>query len=328
MPSSMTHTYFGKDVYKNLTPQCQNIIKNDLEYFKLFCQGSDPFMFYHFMIGKKSQKIRNIQSLMHKNKTQDFFISTIKYIHDNKLNNNAKVMSYLFGYICHYYLDMYIHPYIYYKGGIYKKNNKNTYKYNGLHQKIEYAIDLYLIEKREKIKPSKFKVYKEIFNVNSLDDELKNIINYSIGNIYNIDNPSYYYEKSIKDMRHFFKYVNQDRYGIKIHLYRLFDYIMHDKFIKIEELSFSNVYKEIDDYLNINKKSWCCPFDNKIQYNTSFFDLYDEALKNSVNSIQSIVKLLHNKNLDEKKLKEIFKNLSFTTGIDCEKNVKLQYFEF
>ena len=57
-------------------------------------------------------------------------------------------MSYLYGYICHYYLDLYTHPLIYYKSGSFKKDDKNTYKYNGVHQEIEYAIDLYFINNK------------------------------------------------------------------------------------------------------------------------------------------------------------------------------------
>ena len=68
MPSSMTHTYFGLDVYKGLNKSCQNKIKDSLEYFKLFCQGSDPFMFYHFFIGKRAKKVSNIQKMMHSTK--------------------------------------------------------------------------------------------------------------------------------------------------------------------------------------------------------------------------------------------------------------------
>lgn len=329
MPSSMTHTYFGKDVYNNLNNECKCLIKDEMEYFKLFCQGSDPFMFYNFMIGRKSQKIRDIQGLMHKSKTQDFFVRTVKYIYDNKLSNNGKAMAYLFGYICHYYLDMYVHPFIYYKGGIYKRREKNTYKYNGIHQKMEYAIDLYFIKKREKIEPRNFKVYKAIFDVNGLDEELRGLIDYSIGKVYGIDNVDVYYEKAIKDMKYFFRYVNQDRYGVKRWFYKLFDYMMHDRFIKIEELSFSNVYdKEINNYLNVDKKEWCCPFDKRIKYNSSFFDLYDMALNDSVSTIQKVVSILKKEKLNEAELKKIFRNLSFTMGIDCQRKVELKYFEF
>ena len=41
MPSSMTHTYFGLDVYKKLNKNYQLKINNNLEYFKLFCLITD-----------------------------------------------------------------------------------------------------------------------------------------------------------------------------------------------------------------------------------------------------------------------------------------------
>ena len=106
MPSTMTHTYFANDVYNKLPTNCQNKINNKLENYKLFAQGSDPFMFYHFFLGKKAKYSMEIQRKMHTTKTRDFFINTIKYIHNNNLINNQEAMPYLYGYICHYYLDL------------------------------------------------------------------------------------------------------------------------------------------------------------------------------------------------------------------------------
>lgn len=45
------------------------------------------------------------------------------------------------------------------------KKNKQTYKYNGLHEEMEYYIDIYLIYNRENILPKDYKVYKNIFNI-------------------------------------------------------------------------------------------------------------------------------------------------------------------
>ena len=120
MPSSMTHTYFGNDVYKELSINCQNKINSKVKHFQLFCQGSDPFMFYHFLLGKQAKEMGRLQHIMHTEKTQDFFIFIINQIHSKKLTNNQEVMAYLYGYICHYYLDLYIHPLVYYKTGVLK----------------------------------------------------------------------------------------------------------------------------------------------------------------------------------------------------------------
>lgn len=326
MPSSMTHTYFGIDVYNKLNKACQKKINNNLEYYKLFCQGTDPFMFYHFLIGKKAKEMGEIQKILHTTKTREFFITTINYINDNNLNN-TEVITYLYGYICHYFLDLYTHPLIYYKSGIFKSNDKNTYKYNGLHQKIEYAIDLYFINKKEPIKANKFLIYKKIFDVKDLTKDLDNIINKSIGEVYSINDASNKYRKSIWYMTKFFKYANYDPYKIKLIIYNLLDKITPNSILKVSELSYSNQYKDINNYMNLDNKIWYLPWDNTKTYTTSFIDLYNIALKDAVNTIEEVTKMLDNKNINNKKLNLLFKDLSFKTGINCNKEVEFKHFE-
>ena len=328
MPSSMTHTYFGNDVYKGLSNNCQNKIQNNLEYFKLFAQGSDPFMFYHFLIGKRANEISGVQRMMHRSKTREFFLEIVNYIYDNKLINNSEVMAYLYGYICHYYLDLYTHPFIYYKGGIFKRGNKNTYKYNGLHQKIEYGIDLYFIKKNEDVEVRKFKVYKAIFDVKGLTPELKDIIKATIGKVYSISNVGDIYEESIWYMKKFFRYFNYDPYGVKLKLYKLVDGITPNSVIRVQELSFSNEYSDINNYLNLDKKIWYCPWDKTKRYRSSFLELYERAKIKAIKTIEEVTRMLENDSLDKGKLNKLFENLSFCTGIDCDKEVEIKYFEF
>ena len=90
MPSSMTHTYFGLDVYDKINTQSKEKISNSLEYFKLFSQGSDPFMFYNFLIGKKAKMYSDVQGIIHTKKTREFFITTIKYINEKEQKLDLK----------------------------------------------------------------------------------------------------------------------------------------------------------------------------------------------------------------------------------------------
>ena len=327
MPSSMTHTYFGIDVYNKLNKTSKNKIKDNIEYFKLFAQGSDPFMFYHFFIGKKAKKISNIQYMLHTTKTREFFISTINYIHNNNLKDNSIIMSYLYGYICHYYLDLYTHPLIYYKSGVFKKDNKNTYKYNGLHQEIEYAIDLYFIKNRESINSNKFKIHKEIFNVSSFTPELKNIIKYTIEDIYKVNNASDIYLKSIWYMKKFYRLANYDPTGIKLKIYSLIDRITPSNVIKLKELSFYNTYKDINNWLNLDNNIWYFPWDKNKSSTSSFIDLYNIAMDNSIKTIEEITHMLDNNKVDNKRLECLFNNLSYATGLNCNKKVNMKYFE-
>ena len=150
MAGTMTHTFFAEDVYKNL----DNKKYINIENLKTYAQGHDIFFFTFNILNYKTKKIGNF---MHRNKTKDFFINIISYIKDNNLQNNKDVMSFLYGYICHYCLDLTVHPYVTYKCGIFNKKKKETYKYNSKHSDFETYIDAYMIKERKKINPNKFK---------------------------------------------------------------------------------------------------------------------------------------------------------------------------
>ena len=327
MPSSMTHTYFGLDVMKQLPPIYQNKIKDKQEYFKLFCQGSDPFMFYHFLLGNKAKKMAKIQKNIHTTNTKKFFINTIKIIKENNLIHNQEVMSYLYGHICHYYLDLNTHPFIYYKSGIFNKNDKNTYKNNGLHQKIEYNIDLYMIKKRENQPPHRYKVYKNLFNIKNFSKELSEVIDESIEKTYHYKNISKTYLTCTKYMKNFYKYINYDPTGIKFYIYKLIDKLTKDNIIKIEILSFHRDFESNLSYLNLNHLPWTLPWDNQKKFTTSFFELYEKAKNDAINTIIKVTDMLNKNELNQPLLDELFKNLSYTTGRPCQEKLKMQFFE-
>ena len=326
MPSSMTHTYFGEDVFLKLPSSCQKKVENEIEYFKLFCQGSDPFMFYHFFIGKKAKNSASIQSRMHRSCTRDFFLTIIKFIYEEHYINSPEVMAFLYGYICHYYLDLYAHPFIYYQSGVFRKDDPSTYQYNRLHEKIEYNIDLYMIEKREKIKPYRYRFYKNIFSFKGFSKKLSFFIDKVMFDVYGYQNISQHYSSSIKYMKVFFRLFNHDPLGIKLKCYQLWDRIMPNSFIRLEELSYHHRYNDDLFYLNLEHDAWCYPWDNQKTFRSSFFDLYNKALDASIRTISSVTEMLEKNIYDEVLLKKLFLDLSFATGLVCDKHVQMKYF--
>ena len=44
-------------------------------------------------------------------------------------------------------------------------------------------------------------------------------------------------------------------------------------------------------------------------------------------TIEEVTEMLDNNNLNKKRLKQIFNNLSYVTGLDCNINVDFKYFE-
>lgn len=324
MPSTMTHSYFACDIYERL---CNKHYISSLDNFKLYSQGSDPFMFYNYLIGKKNKYFCNIQKMIHTTDTRNYFINIIEYIINNDMTSNKDLITFLYGNICHYFLDAWCHPFIYYKTGIFKKGDKSTYKYNALHQDMEFSIDRYLIMKRSQTKVNKFKIYKEIFDDYKISNEVINCFNYIIKETYGIDNIANSYDKSVKMMRRFFYLFNYDRFGIKRNVYKFVDWITPSNIIKIKELSYATEDINID-YLNLDNKKWNHPSIKDEIYNYSFFDLYNFAMNDVMSAIKVVDECIINKDLNIKKLRRVFKNLSCSTGKDCQLNLEFKYFEF
>lgn len=328
MASSVTHDYFSIDVYNKLNNKIKKKLRPSINDFKCFAQGPDPYFFFDFHLSKRSKKIYEIDNAMQHFNVNDHFISLINYINEKNYYSNSQVMSYLYGQICHFVLDSTVHPFIVFNSGIYDEKNYKTYKYNGLHEEMEYFIDIYLISKREKISPRKYKVYKHILNISKFNDELRDLIDVVTKKVYGFDNVSDIYYKSIRDMKKFYFVFNYDRYGIKKFIYKIMDFFCKNKMVRKEELSFfvnpgSKLY-----YLNKDRNTWNHPCNKEEKYNFSFEDLYDISISKAISLIETIDKMLEKKIIDNKKLKLLIGNLDYGTGKDCNLNLEFKYFKF
>ena len=195
MPSSMTHCYFCIDVLDKSDKLVKNKIKDNLNYFKVFGQGPDPYFFYDFHLTKLSKEVYKINKAMQHSKVNEHFIKLINYINKNGYYSKSLVMSYLYGQICHFVLDSSVHPYIIYNTGMDDKKKSSTHKYNGLHEEMEYYIDCYLIWKREGILPKDYKVYKNLFDIGDFNNELRTTITDIISDVYGFANAGSIYYK-------------------------------------------------------------------------------------------------------------------------------------
>mgnify|MGYP000979505186 CR=1 FL=1 len=325
MPSSITHAYFGNDLYKSFEKQIRSKINGEM--FKTFNQGPDILFFYNIVNLKCGKSVRNFGKYMQKHKTRDFFVNLITYVKDNNLYNNKDVVTFMYGFISHYVLDMTVHPFVFYKTGIYDSKNKNTYKYNGLHNDMETAIDCYLINNYEKIKPKYFKVHKFCFNIKPFSNKLNKTIDCVFKSTFNKDNMSSIYYNSIKHMKLSFRVLRYDPTGIKLTIYKLLDFILPNFISKKSSLSYSINYKRKMHYLNMDKNAWNHPKDLYEVYNYSFIELYCIALKRALELINK-VDIYINNNMDIKYLKELFPDLSYTSGKKCKINKETRYFQF
>ena len=230
MAGTITHSYFALDMYDKLSIKSKELLIENKDELKVYSQSNDVLFI------NSNKKIRKFASYFHEDKTYIFFETLINYIKYNDYMYNPSVMAYLYGMLSHYVLDSSIHPYVYYKCGKVKKDIKETYKYDGLHAKLENYFDNYLVAIKDKINPIKYKSYK-LFDLKKLDKDLKEVIDFTYKEVFGIENFSKIYLKAVKQNKRYYHLFKYDPYKIKIKVYKLIDIITPKKISRIENLS-------------------------------------------------------------------------------------------
>ena len=323
MPATVVHAYFAQDLNDILPKEIKN--KLDVNRLKTFGQSTDSLMFYNLFSILPGKNIRDFQKYFHTNKTQEFFINLINYIKENDYTEDIDVNSFLVGAICHYVLDSTVHPYIYYKTGYFNKNDKSTYKYNNVHTFMETFLDNDMIKRRESINPYKFNISKFSFDTSKFSNELNDTIKYTFKETFDVDNMDKIYYKSLKQMRNSIFIFRQDRYGIKKFFYKLADTFTSKRVFRFEAISYHYPLNDRHNFLNENHKLWRNPCDYSLTSEESFLDLYLKALKLAKVMICASFDYINGKDIE---LEKVFINKSYITGLDCELDKELKYFEF
>ena len=246
MPAYMSHIIMAKDVYDKIDNK--NV---DLNYMLTFSLGGDLCRF---------SKCRR---LSHRIKMEEFIDNIWNYIKDNDLFSDGRYMGFLYGHICHYYMDMVCHPLI-------RKIDKISIRTRmKSHTLIEGYIDSYLV---------KYKYNRDIRDINTKDMfngsviKLSKMINYVYNKTYGIKylSVSYYITKIMYSNIKWLFIIFGKRLLRKISSF--------DKYIIInKDIDIVNDKKDIyyKDYLG-----------NLV--NDSFIDLYNKSIELSIDRINRL----------------------------------------
>ena len=322
MPATVTHAFFAKDVYEILPKEMSE--KIDLNQLKMFGQSVDSLYFYNLFSILPGKDIRRFRYYFHTRKTQEFFLHLLQYIKENNLKEKD-VYSFLVGFICHYVLDSTIHPFVFYKTGYFRKGKSNTYKYNNVHAFMETYIDNDMIRRREKCNPYTFDITGFCFDIKPFSNELSRTINYSFYNTYKIRGMDKIYYKSLKQMRSALSLFREDPRGTKKTFYKIIDTFTLKGTYRFEAVSYHYPLEDKHNFLNMNHSLWRNPTTYDMTSTESFADLYIKSLKQAKFLIYASFDYLNGKDID---LVQIFPNVSYVTGLDCNLKKELKYFEF
>ena len=322
MPATITHAFFANDVYDILPDEIAE--KLDLQRLKMFGQSADSFMFYNLFSLLPGKEIRKFQGYFHEHDSQTFFITLLKYIKYNQIDD-IDTYTYLVGTICHYVLDSTIHPYVVYKTGKFDKKKPNTYKYNNIHAFMETFIDNDMVRRRFKCNPYTFNFINYCFDTKPFSKDLEKAINYTFYNTFKRRGMSKIYYKSLKQMKWALRLFRKDRFGIKRFIYQLVDTFTPRRCYRFEAISYHYPLKDIHNYLNNDHQTWRHPCIYDQTSDESFIDLYLKALAEAKKIVYTSFDYLNGEDID---LTKTFTNKSYITGFDCKDKKELKYFEF
>ena len=325
MPSITTHHFFSKELLNHLTEDELKRFNKELTIYHTFAQSHDYLFYYTFNL-KHFKEIKALGHYAHHHNTQDYIINIIKEIKDKKLEDNHQLIAYLYGSITHYCLDSICHPFIFYKTGVYRKNNKKYYKYRGEHNKIEKHLDAIYYEKYSNKKYNLCNINKEIIKKPIFNNELKNCIKEVYKKTYNKNNIDYFYTKGIKHAKIFNTLIVNDRFGIKKFIYKIIDFLTNHHWGYLSVYS-TYIKKPNLNYLNLEHKEWNHPSIKELKYTHSFEDLYNNSLEKSLKIIREVNKVLY----ENKKIEDLLKvilNVDYATGLLINDTRKMDYFEY
>ena len=285
MPNYKTHSIHSDKTYDYIDKR----IILDRESIKVYSFGPDTLFF-------TDPIVFNTQ---HNKDTKLFFECLIKMIKENKELDNPELISFLYGQINHFILDVTFHPYINYLTTNYKNNILIDQ-----HLQFELWLDSYIM--------NKYKIFdKKYFKKRSfLNKKTRQIIDLVYQKIYKCFFASNKYDAGISA----FITIEQD-----IRRNKTITSTLNN--ISIADLEYSDD-SNIKPFLNNERQTWQNPINGEENVE-SLNELWNQSVSDYIECISDINAYLY----DDKPLKNRFltSNLSYDTALPCEVPKKLIY---
>ena len=306
MPAFSSHYIFARELMPFVKEHADFSINCDAVYYG--AQGPDIFFFHRVMPWMCGKSLRKFGSTLHRSKPA--LLLEIMRSYCNKSDNPELAKSYVYGFIMHYALDRRCHPYVYSLQNKMTQENRFMNPHTA-HNKIEFAMDSYLLSKRLNVEnPQKFNP-AEVFNFNSaLADETGLLYEYLAPKVSDINAKAKCFSQAVEDTKYIQK-LSTDSTGIKRAIITPIEAIIAPvtKNYKFTAMMRPKDLEKAKKYANIEKSEWISPFDNKA-YRYSFEELFEQAkleAEKMILSYQSELPCL-----------QITQNISFLTGVEVK----------
>jgi len=311
MPGFLTHYLAGQALIESLDDDVSSKIKQHEQLFSLGTQGPDIFFYYVPGIVRKHS--RGIGSIMH-NSDLGIFLSQMATIAKKSSypNNQDIVFAYTAGFVMHYALDVFAHPYVY---AMTEKDDAPKIKNSAEHRKFETAIDVAMLKLIQGSKPGDVKQHKLInantYSMNTAADAFM----LAVYKVYDKELRSKHIRQAMRHMA-FLTRLLQSKSGKRKRIMASLE-----SFTVKEPLISSMVHMQaLDDsvdYLNLDKKEWSAPWSAHNAFTDSFLDRYHGAVAHAAHIVSVMYEYVYGEDrLDM--LESVLENRSLKTGLEYD----------
>lgn len=279
MPSYKTHSIHSEIVL----PDINNRVIIDREDLKKYAFGPDALLIDDY----------GLFEYQHRHNTRNYFFHLINKIKEKKMQDNSKTITFLYGQLDHFVLDLVMHPLIYYMTEGIKKEYKLA-----PHALIEMWIDDYVMLKNNKLEE------KYYFNSVTMDKSTEDVINESYFKVFKKRNVASKYKNGIFLMTKFDKIRNVKNNFVRSINSRL----------KVGNIFYNRNINRVINYLNLEHEKITNPVTGEL-FNDSFDDLWNRSLMVASELIDDVNGYLYGSRLLTNYY--ISNDISYNTGLPC-----------
>jgi hypothetical protein len=325
MPGLFTHYLCGDKLQRTTDNHTvKELACKYRQVFNLGTQGPDIFFYYPIRPRLKNKGLGRIGSRLHSENVEAFFSRALKYIREEAQDGRDVLTAYLFGFLCHYATDSGTHPFVYYRTGFAGRDKKSVIKYYSFHCTFETIIDVLMLKRELGICPYDVKAHKLIGISRKDARTIGRMYEVVLRDVYGVNAVRRDVVRTILNMRRLYAFL-RDKYGLKRALLSLVNRLTGYTKVISGLIHPARIEGE-KDYLNLENSFWALPWDITAENTRSFCEMFDSSVQEAGELCKTA--LLHlNGSLSIDKALERIGNRSFSTGMDCDKELEFIYYD-
>lgn len=279
MPAILTHDFFARDAKDEVSSQVRLLSRDAHDAFMLGNQGPDPL--FYLVIEPRISKQSRVGNLMHHARPAKLLLS----LHDalTMLTKAERPVgeAYAAGFLCHYLLDVSLHPLIYANEfAICDAGTKRLDRSDGpiVHAEIERSLDeMVLYEKRHETIAT-YRPYREVLRASdatlAIIDKLYFYMNlWTYSRTLEMDT----FSRAVKSFRILQRAFYSPSGKQSVALSVVDRAVQHTRYSLVKAMSHRDRASAESPFANAQHATWANPWTGESS-NESFWDLYEEAL--------------------------------------------------